>query len=62
MAGQKQQEVMDLVRREDATATITSHQKMTMPIYLFLATKIYFVFRFSPFLLSCLLTAIFNSC
>jgi len=62
MAGQKQQEVMDLVRREDATATITSHQKMTMPIYLFLAKKICFIFTFFPFLLSCLLTAIFNSC
>jgi hypothetical protein len=58
MAGQKQQEEIDLVRREYARAT-TSHQTMTMPIYLFLATKICFAVTFFPYLLSCLVTVIF---
>jgi len=60
MAGQKQREEMDLVGREDARA-ITSRQIMTMPFYLFLATKICFAGTFFPFLLSCLVTVIYNS-
>jgi hypothetical protein len=60
MAEQKQQEELDLVRREDARAT-TSRYVVTMPIYLFLATKICFAVTFFPFLLSCLVTVIFNS-
>jgi hypothetical protein len=61
MAGQKQRHEMGLVRRGDARAT-TSRHMMTMPIYLLLATKICFAVTFFPFLLSCLVTVIFNSC